>query len=276
MDRLNLPTATDDADALSPAAKTQDRKTQDPRQQVKKEDLANAMDNYALSEWFFDFRSALAKDMQPLGDALMSAYQAGDFAAMQAALKKISKGMPELAGEAENLAEVLETQLLDAWLGDVTEEVENGDFQGHPYRGNQHGKERKDKTARDFFGVKLHSAMTPAENFDRCQTSVDWALRNKTSVQGIAWRKDLGQIDLPWGTPGDLRNDHKGGSGLSHVLSKHPRDVKAIAEVVAYGEIRPSAKADSSKKELWIGRRVAVLIKDKESSAWLLTSYSDD
>jgi phage gp29-like protein len=40
-------------------------------------------------------REALAADMKPLGDALYAAYQAGDEAAVTAALRKISKSMPD-------------------------------------------------------------------------------------------------------------------------------------------------------------------------------------
>jgi hypothetical protein len=39
--------------------------------------------------------SALREDLQPLGEALAGAMQAGDEAAMQAALRKISADMPE-------------------------------------------------------------------------------------------------------------------------------------------------------------------------------------
>jgi len=91
---------------------------------------ANAMDAVALSEWLFEIRSALAKDLQPLGDALMGALEAGDLPAMQAALRKISEGMPELAGDADNLAEVLAGQFADAWLGD--ENPEPGANSGTP------------------------------------------------------------------------------------------------------------------------------------------------
>ncbi len=61
-------------------------------------------------------RSALAADMQPLGDALLSAYQAGDQAAMRAALLKISKDMPSLAGEAAALGDELAQQFTTAFL----------------------------------------------------------------------------------------------------------------------------------------------------------------
>lgn len=47
----------------------------------------------------------------------MGAVQAADLPAMLAALKKISEGIPELVGDAVNLAEVLAGQFAEAWTG---------------------------------------------------------------------------------------------------------------------------------------------------------------
>ncbi len=63
-------------------------------------------------------RDALAEDLRPLGEAMMSAYQAGDPAATMAALKKISAAMPKLTGSATALTQVLSLQLAEAWLND--------------------------------------------------------------------------------------------------------------------------------------------------------------
>lgn len=132
MERLNLPEATDDADALRPAGgQTQDSKTQDARQEAPRQEVANAeevpSDQLAvISEEMQELRTALAVDLQPLGDALASAVQAGDLAAMQAALRKISKEMPDLAGDASAMSEVLAGQMMAALLGDEeSEEVAN-------------------------------------------------------------------------------------------------------------------------------------------------------
>jgi phage gp29-like protein len=59
-------------------------------------------------------RTALAADMQPLGDALFAAYSAGDEPAMRAALKKISADMPELA-KADGLAAELSRLMTAAY-----------------------------------------------------------------------------------------------------------------------------------------------------------------
>jgi phage gp29-like protein len=64
-------------------------------------------------------RAALAADMRPLGDALYQASQEGDLAAVQAALKQISKRMPELSGGASALAGELARQAATAWIGET-------------------------------------------------------------------------------------------------------------------------------------------------------------
>ncbi len=130
MDRLNLPKAVDEGDALG-GAKVQDFKTQESRKEVE-----NSSSDSQLSTQdpqLLALRAALTADLQPLGEALAGALQAGDLPAMQAALRKISANMPELAGDAANLAEVLAGEFADAFLGetqdgktqDARQEVEN-------------------------------------------------------------------------------------------------------------------------------------------------------
>ena len=259
--------------------KTQDFKTQDAREEAAATALNDA--GGAMDRLMRDLRAALAKDMQGIGDALWNAWQAGDFAAVQAALRKISKDMPELA-ESEEFATVLSGGLAEALLGSgETAEASNQARHNPQDRGGRgrfvtwtRPREIRDKSARDAYGRKLHTEMTADENYERVTKSVEWALRNKTSIQGAAYRKGLGNIDLPWGNTGDKSADHKGGFGLAHILSKHPGDIKGLAEVIAYGELKPGQ--DQTKREVWLGRRVAAFVKDNESSSWLLTSYSDD
>ena len=97
---------------------------EDAEKMEAEKDLAaaeNAMDPVALSEWLFEVRQALSTDLQPLGDALAGAMQAADLPAMQAALRKISERMPELAGDAEAMTEVLTQQFTEAFTQDTDE-----------------------------------------------------------------------------------------------------------------------------------------------------------
>jgi phage gp29-like protein len=110
MDRLNIPKATDDVDALRPA-RSQESRTPEIRQ-----DLENSLPGEADAS-LQELREALAADMQPIGEALLAAYQMGDFAAMTAALKKISKSMPALAGDASELSRSLASEMATRFLG---------------------------------------------------------------------------------------------------------------------------------------------------------------
>jgi phage gp29-like protein len=110
------------------ASEIQDDKTQDARE----EEAAAAADagadpdadpdagaeNEAAYFQADALRAALSADLQPLGEALAGAMQAGDVAAMRAALKKISEGLPDLAGEAGALEEALVKQFIQ----DLTED----------------------------------------------------------------------------------------------------------------------------------------------------------
>ncbi len=173
MDRLNIPVAKDAADALG-AVKAETLKTE-----TLKEELANAAEmedpepeDGRLDDEMQALRMALAEDLRPLGDALFSAYQAGDMAAMSAALKKISKDMPELAGDASTLSAVISSRLADAFLGDETEEVENSGTPGGAVKGwetrRRNGWQSQPKAANQDVSALVDDALdNTSDNTDR-------------------------------------------------------------------------------------------------------------
>jgi hypothetical protein len=63
------------------------------------------------------YLSALTTDLQPLGDALWLAHEAGDLPAMRAALSRISERMPEFL-ESPALEEALTAEFLTALTTD--------------------------------------------------------------------------------------------------------------------------------------------------------------
>jgi GNAT superfamily N-acetyltransferase len=67
---------------------------------------------------------ALSADLQPLGEALAGALQAGDMPAFQAALKKISKRMPEFL-ESPAMEDLMASEFVKALTQDETEMAEN-------------------------------------------------------------------------------------------------------------------------------------------------------
>lgn len=68
--------------------------------------------------------AALREDLKPLGDALAGALATGDLPAMQAALRRISRDMPELAGDAATLTATLTATYAEAWLDNPSPTVQ--------------------------------------------------------------------------------------------------------------------------------------------------------
>jgi Protein of unknown function (DUF935) len=150
MDRLNLPKATDSADALR-AASASPAPALPPADRAALANSAPAVPDADLQS----FRKALAADMQPLGDALLAAYQSGDFAAMTGALKKISSQAPDYAGDARELSMTLAVAMADAWVGEGRAEIENA--------GNSDGATKGWETRRANGWVPAPRLITPAE-----------------------------------------------------------------------------------------------------------------
>jgi phage gp29-like protein len=111
MERANIPEAKDDADVLGGTSNIE-RPT--PNIEVKNEDLENAEMPEDLAQ---RLTAALSSDLQPLGKALAGALQAGDGAAFQGALKKISARMPEFL-ESEAMEQLMADEMVKALTED--------------------------------------------------------------------------------------------------------------------------------------------------------------
>jgi phage gp29-like protein len=154
MERAGIPEAKDDGDVLG---QTEQEETEDRR----------GVENAAVSVepgWM----DALREDLQPLGRALAGAMQAGDGAAMRAAARKISEGMPEfLASDA--LADALGDEMAAA-LGDA-EEVENagnseGAVKGWETRRRNGWQSQPKATNQDIASLVDDALDNPADNRD--------------------------------------------------------------------------------------------------------------
>jgi len=88
------------------AEETEEEKTEDSR--LEEEQAANEAEP-AAPPWL----AALSADLQPLGQALESAMNAGDEPAMRAALKKLSARMPDFL-QATGLEAAIQAQLTQA------------------------------------------------------------------------------------------------------------------------------------------------------------------
>ncbi len=102
LERLGFAEADDDEAALGEKSNAQL-----PNPKIQEANAATAQ----------PLRDALAADLQPLGDALFAAAEAGDIAAIKAAVKKISQDMPDFL-ESSALADALGDELLTQLLAD--------------------------------------------------------------------------------------------------------------------------------------------------------------
>jgi hypothetical protein len=110
------------SEEMQPAAENPETRDQKPEEEEKiaaenEPEPIKLEDTTALDE----LRAALSADLQPLGEALAGALQAGDMAAFQAALKKISSRMPEFL-ESPELEDLMASEFVKALTQDETDE----------------------------------------------------------------------------------------------------------------------------------------------------------
>jgi phage gp29-like protein len=244
LDRLGLQEAADGEAALGDSA--------DPEPPTG-EETSNAMDNWALSEWIHDFRKALSADVQPLGDAMMTALESLDLDALQAALRKISEQMPDMADQADNLSKVLTNVLVAAISGDDgDEEVENA--------GNSEGARKGWETRRANGWTSKRAAAAIAKGTD----SMRKAIAEQSDVLGAMDVPGLGQVDFRWGTP-------KG--GIRHIVEKHGEaDAMQVPSMLFAGELV------KGKNRAWVSTDQSYVLltnnlNGKPTNHWVITGY---
>jgi hypothetical protein len=101
-------------------------------------------------------------------------------------------------------------------------------------------------------------------------------MAHKSDVQKAMFRKEVGQIDFLWGTPGNKANDFKGGWGISHVLAKHgARDAMKLPHVLAKGKAIKIKDFGDERVEISLHGFSAYLIKENSRKAWVLSGYTN-
>ena len=97
-------------------------------------------------------------------------------------------------------------------------------------------------------------------------------------IDGIAYRKEIGQIDLEVGRRG-FGKQQEHGTGLAKIRQKHGRDVHALAETLAHGEIMPTtvgtevgAPYDPNRRALVHGNYIVFLAR-KGNKRWRISTH---
>lgn len=70
----------------------------------------------------------------------------------------------------------------------------------------------------DVFGEPIRYKVDE-ENLRRGREAMEKVIAERTDVPAAMRRKDLGDISLYWGKPGDPKKDFEGGFGVSHIIS---------------------------------------------------------
>lgn len=81
--------------------------------------------------------------------------------------------------------------------------------------------------------------LSKKQNLQRGEKGLQRALRKKIDVPRAMNLPGLGQVDFPYGTPGDPAKDYHGGYGVSHIAAKHGRDLRGLIEAMVKGKVSP-------------------------------------
>lgn len=127
---------------------------------------------------------------------------------------------------------------------------------------------------------KSRTHHTPEQQRQNMQRGIEWSMKNKSDLNDIGYRKELGRISIPYGIPGSPDMDWADGYGLSHIEDKHgEKAVKMIPHMLAYGQIdqhpqNPNKNVIRYKgHELYLTRKRQSDPKAKARHAWLVTNY---
>lgn len=117
------------------------------------------------------------------------------------------------------------------------------------------------------------------------------AILTHNDVLHAVYRADIGYVDFIWGTEGDAPSAtgrRKGAKGIAHILEARvrkdgltPRQAERVAEqiakTVAVGKIEArSTVGDVSNIKVKHGKYTAVLVKNREEDAWLLSGFEGE
>lgn len=159
---------------------------------------------------------------------------------------------------------------------DNAESLKKGASFGHPFYGNQYtegtgGEGSQSRTGKQ--GIPFSSAK---ENRAHGQKSLDHILENHNDIPNAMHRKEVGFISFYWGTPGDPKNEYKGGSGIAHIEAKHGKlAARKMPDVIAHGKVGQQYNHNGPKRAITLGKWKAVLALEKHGNkeTWLVTGF---
>ena len=147
-----------------------------------------------------------------------------------------------------------------------------------PYHrtGRYAAREPKAPSRRDAHGTHREETLlaNPRIAHARVKSVVTRLMARRGGFEPKAlYRPDTGWIGVDYGTPGNPRNDYKGGHGLAHILAKHPEAKESLLQTLLKGE---AYKHDTMRSKLYLihDNSVAVLTKFR-TGRLLITDYGE-
>ena len=194
--------------------------------------------------------------------------EAASFAASLAA--NIQSLMPEDPEMATVIMDAMATSFADAWEDTAALANEN------PYHCPKCGK---------FSGFNGHCekcgyTLDANETQKRAERLMGKAMSGTMvkPIDGLAFRDEIGQIDLEVGKLG-TGSGMEHGTGLAKIKQKHGRDIHALAETLAHGEIMPTTKGtkvgnpyDPDRKAIVHGTYV-IFLQRKGNRRWKVSTH---
>lgn len=122
------------------------------------------------------------------------------------------------------------------------------------------------------------------QNYLNVRRGVRWAVNNKSDVNDICYRKEVGFISIPYGSTGSKKGVFEDGYGLSKILRKHGnKAINIIPEMLVYGTIEnhPSGNIDKrmikyKNHEMYLTKRPGLFARPQKNRAWIITNYNPD
>lgn len=243
--------------------------------------------------------AAFAKDTGAAAEAVAKLLENPTPERAAALLKDLPNLLPDDPALASVIAEEMAKAYGEAWVGRAVpgEPLANGECRARdPAHCPTHGtpREHRDKGFQDRYGNGNPEtlAANPEMNIERGKAVFTRLARKQTGDEPHAmYRNGLGWIGVEAGTAGNPRpydgpnkklkgRTFLGGSGIAHILAKHPGAEKYLAETLQHGEMfrnLDNATGQPNERKITIihGNNVAILSKHRDGRL-LITNFFED
>lgn len=141
----------------------------------------------------------------------------------------------------------------------------------------------------ELLGGKVQDeAPTPEQNIAKGKQAMQSVITNHQDVKHAMYRDDIGWIDFVWGEVGEIKPNGKtkGGKGISHIIEARMRKNQLsydevismlnneIVNAISQGVVTDRVEENNEiKLKLDNNGFRAVLLKEQENNAWLLTGF---